>query len=88
MEVSKRFKILPRIEAIAVYEGEVTCSNADLIRNHAYCWSRMTAEEISEKTGIEERRYTQLPLEDIALIAAKKALEKSGRRPAETASII
>ena len=88
VEVSKRFKILPRIEAIAVYEGEVTCSNADLIRNHAYCWSRMSAAEISEKTGIEERRYTQLPLEDMALLAAKKALAKSGRRPAEIGAVL
>ena len=88
VEVSKRFKILPRIEAIAVYEGEVTCSNADLIRNHAYCWSRMSAVEISQKTGIEQRRYTQLPLEDMALLAAKKALAKSGRRPAEIGAVL
>ena len=88
VEVSKQFKVLPRFEAIAVYEGEVTCTNADLIRNHAYCWSRMSAAEISEKTGIEERRYTQLPLEDMALLAAKKALAKSGRRPAEIGAVL
>jgi 3-oxoacyl-(acyl-carrier-protein) reductase len=88
VEVSKRFKVLPRFEAIAVYEGEVICTNADLIRNHAYCWSRMSAAEISEKTGIEQRRYTQLPLEDMALLAAKKALAKSGRRPAEIGAVL
>ena len=88
MEVSKRFKVLPRLEAIAVYEGEVTCTNADLIRNHAYCWSRMSAAEIGEKTGIEERRYTQLPLELMALFAAKKALAKSGRRPEEIGAVL
>ena len=88
VEVSKQFKVLPRLEAIAVYEGEVTCTNADLIRNHAYCWSRMSAAEIGEKTGIEERRYTQLPLEDMALLAAKKALAKSGRRPAEIGAVL
>src|SRR5271157_192721 len=88
VEVSKRFKVLPRFEAIAVYEGEVTCTNADLIRNHAYCWSRMSAAEISEKTGIEQRRYTQLPLEDMALLAAKNALAKSGRRPAEIGAVL
>ncbi len=88
VEVSKRFKVLPHFEAIAVYEGEVTCTNADLIRNHAYCWSRMSAAEISEKTGIEERRYTQLPLEDMALLAGKKALAKSGRRPAEIGAVL
>ena len=45
VEVSKRFAILPRIEAIAVYEGEIPCTNKDLISNHAYCWSRMSAAE-------------------------------------------
>jgi 3-oxoacyl-(acyl-carrier-protein) reductase len=88
VEVNKRFKVLPRFEAIAVYEGEITCSNADLIRNHAYCWSRMSAADISEKTGIEGRCYTQLPLEDMALLAAKKALAKSGRRPAEIGAVL
>lgn len=88
VEVSKRFKVLPRFEAIAVYEGEIACTNADIIRNHAYCWSRMSAAEVSEKTGIEQRRYTQLPLEDMALLAAKKALAKSGRRPAEIGAIL
>jgi 3-oxoacyl-(acyl-carrier-protein) reductase len=88
VEVNKRFKVLPRFEAIAVYEGEVSCTNADLIRNHAYCWSRMSAADISEKTGIEARCYTQLPLEDMALLAAKKALAKSGRRPAEIGAVL
>ncbi len=88
VEVNKRFTVLPRFEAIGVYEGEVTCANADLIRNHAYCWSRMSATEISDKTGIEQRRYTQLPLEEMALIAAKRALAKSGRRPAEIGAVL
>jgi len=88
VEVNKQFAVLPRIEAIAVYEGEVTCSNADLIRNHAYCWSRMTAAEVSEKTGIEERCYTELPLEEMALLAATRALLKSGRNPAEIGSVL
>jgi 3-oxoacyl-(acyl-carrier-protein) reductase len=88
VEVTKRFAVLPRIEAIAVYEGELICSNADLIRNHAYCWSRMSAADISEKTGIEERRYTELPLEEMALLAAKSALAKSGRSPAEIGAVL
>ncbi len=88
VEVSKRFAILPRVEAIAVYEGEVECSNADLIRNHAYCWSRMNAQEISDKTGIERRCYTELPLEEMALLAAKRALAKSGRKPAEIGALL
>ena len=88
VEVSKRFKVLPRIEAIAVYEGEIACTNADLIRNHAYCWSRMSAAEISEKTGIEQRCYTELRLEEMALLAAKRALAKSGRQPAEIGAVL
>jgi len=88
VEVSKRFTILPRIEAIAVYEGEIPCTNADLIRNHAYCWSRMTEAEISEKTGIDQRCYTELPLEEMALLAGKSALAKSGRRPAEIGAVL
>lgn len=88
VDVNKHFAVLPRIEAIAAYEGEVTCSNADLIRNHAYCWSRMTAAEISEKTGIEERCYTELPLEEMSLIAATRALLKSGRSPSEIGAVL
>ena len=76
--MSKRFAILPRIEAIAVYMGEVACSNADLIRNHAYCWSRMSAAEISEKTGIEQRCYTELPLEEMALTCRDESAGEVG----------
>ena len=88
IQVNERFKVLPHIEAIAAYEGEVTCSNADLIRNHAYCWSRMTAAEISAKTGIESRCYTQLPLEEMALTAARRALTKSRRKPSEIGAVL
>jgi len=88
VKVAERFKVLPRIEAIAAYEGEVTCSNADLIRNHAYCWSRMSAAEISDKTGIESRCYTELPLDEMALIAARRALTKSKRKPAEIGAVL
>ena len=41
VDVSRRFAVMPRLEAIAIYEGEISCTNADLIRNHAYCWSHM-----------------------------------------------
>ncbi|HYN15420.1 MAG TPA: 3-oxoacyl-[acyl-carrier-protein] reductase [Terriglobales bacterium] len=85
--VRERFAIMPRLEAIAVYEGEIPVTNADLIRNHAYCWSRMSELEIAEKTGIEERRYSELSLEDMALLAAREALAKSGRRPAEIGAV-
>ena len=88
IEVRKQFKIMPRLEGLAVYEGEVVCSNADLIRNHAFSWSRMTEGEISEKTGIEERRYSELKLEQMALLAARAALAKSGRKPSEIGAIL
>jgi 3-oxoacyl-[acyl-carrier-protein] synthase-3 len=88
VRVRERFKVMPRLEALASYEGEVACRNEDLIRNHAYCWSRMTADEIAEKTGIEQRCYTELPLEEMALLAARAALKKSGRRPAEIGAVL
>jgi 3-oxoacyl-[acyl-carrier-protein] synthase III len=88
VKVSETFRILPRLEAIAVYEGEIPCTNDDLISNHAYCWSRMTAKEISEKTGIERRGYTELSLEHIALLAARQALAKSERKPAEIGAVL
>jgi len=86
--VRKHFKIMPRLEAIATYEGEISCTNADLIRNHGYSWSRMTESEITEKTGIERRCYTELRLEEMALLAARAALAKSKRRPAEIGAVL
>ncbi|HTV65974.1 MAG TPA: 3-oxoacyl-[acyl-carrier-protein] reductase [Bryocella sp.] len=88
VRVAEKFKVLPRIEAIATYAGEVTCTNADLIRNHAYCWSRMTEADICEKTGIESRCYTELRLDEIALIAARRALSKSKRKPSEIGAVL
>ena len=43
----------PRIEALAAVHGDQVCTNEDLIRNTAYNWSPMSAEEIRAKTGIE-----------------------------------
>src|SRR3989442_1830920 len=48
----------------------------------------MTAEAIRRKPGIEERRYTELDLDHIALIAARRALAKSGRRPEEIGAVV
>ena len=48
----------------------------------------MTADEIQEKTGIEERLYTERRLEHISLQAARAALEGAGRRPEEIGSVI
>ena len=53
VDVRRQFKIMPRIEALAVQKGERGCTNDDLIRNAAYSWSPMTADEIRKKTGIE-----------------------------------
>jgi 3-oxoacyl-(acyl-carrier-protein) reductase len=86
--VREHFQVLPRVEAIAVYKGEISCTNNDLISNHAYCWTHMTAADISEKTGIEERCYTYLSLEDMSLLAARAAIAKAGRRPAEIGAVL
>jgi 3-oxoacyl-[acyl-carrier-protein] synthase III len=88
IDVRKRFGQVPRLEALAVYKGERVCSNDDLVRNAAYCWSPLTAREIEEKTGIRERVYTELDLDHIALLAAQRALAKSGRRPEEIGAVL
>jgi 3-oxoacyl-[acyl-carrier-protein] synthase-3 len=88
VEVSARFTVMPRIEAIAVYKGERPCTNDDLIRNAAYCWSPMTADEIRHKTGIEQRLYTELDLDHMALLAARRALAHSGRQPEEIGAVL
>jgi 3-oxoacyl-(acyl-carrier-protein) synthase III len=88
VEVRARFRQMPRLEAIAVYKGERACTNDDLIRNAAYCWSPMTAEEILRKTGIEERRYTELDLDHMALLAARRALTRAGRGPEEIGAVL
>jgi len=86
--VRDQFQIFPRLEAIAVYKGEIPCTNDDLIRNHAYCWTHMTAADIAEKTGIEERCYSERSLEDMSLLAARAAIEKSGRKPSEIGAVL
>ncbi|HET7877114.1 MAG TPA: 3-oxoacyl-[acyl-carrier-protein] synthase III C-terminal domain-containing protein [Methylomirabilota bacterium] len=88
VDVRARFTVMPRLEAIAVYKGERACTNDDLIRNAAYCWSPMTVEEIRHKTGIEQRLYTELDLDHIALLAAQRALEHARRRPEEIGAVI
>ncbi|MEK7714093.1 MAG: 3-oxoacyl-[acyl-carrier-protein] synthase III C-terminal domain-containing protein, partial [candidate division NC10 bacterium] len=88
VDVRARFRVMPRLESLAVYRGELVCTNDDLIRNAAYCWSPMTAKEIEEKTGILERRYTERDLDHIALLAAERALERAGRRPEEIGAVL
>jgi 3-oxoacyl-[acyl-carrier-protein] synthase-3 len=88
VNVRDQFSVMPRIEALAVVHGELVCSNDDLIRNAAYNWSPMTADEILAKTGIEQRRYTAQSLEEIALQAAEAALAHSGRGPEEIGAVL
>ena len=73
--VRDRFAITPRLEALAVAKGERVCRNDDVIRNSAYSWSPMSAEDISQKTGIEARLYTERELDEISLSAAAAALD-------------
>jgi 3-oxoacyl-[acyl-carrier-protein] synthase-3 len=80
--------VLPRLEALAVVKGEVRCTNEDLVRNAAYNWSPMSAQEIVDKTGIESRLYTERSLEDISLQAARRALEHARRAPEEIGAVI
>ena len=88
VDVGRQFAIKPKIEALAVVKGEYICTNDDLIRNAAYSWSPMSAAEITEKTGIEERRYTARSLEDLALEVAHTALAHAGRGPAEIGAVL
>ena len=86
--VRTHFKVMPRVEALAVVHGELSCSNDDLIRNAAYNWSPMSADEIFAKTGIAGRRYSTRSLEEMALKAARDALEHSGRGPEEIGAVL
>jgi 3-oxoacyl-(acyl-carrier-protein) synthase III len=88
VDVRARFRVQPRLEALGVYRGERACTNDDLIRNAAWCWSPMTADEIREKTGIEQRLYSELDLDHMALLAAERALAKAGRRPEEIGAVL
>jgi 3-oxoacyl-[acyl-carrier-protein] synthase-3 len=88
IDVRQRFSVLPRLESLAAVHGDQVCSNDDLIRNTAYNWSPMSAEEISAKTGIEQRRYSSLSVEELALQAAEAALAKAGREPEEIGGVL
>ncbi len=86
--VRERFRVMPRLSALAVQKGEVPCTNEDLIRNAAWCWSPMSAEEILYKTGVRQRLYTELDLDHLALLAARRALARSGRGPEEVGAVV
>ncbi|MGK2905164.1 MAG: 3-oxoacyl-[acyl-carrier-protein] synthase III C-terminal domain-containing protein [Desulfuromonadales bacterium] len=80
--------IQPKIESLAIRKGEVICNNEDVVRNSPPSWSPMSADEIAEKTGIERRRYTAHPLENIALEAARAAMAHAGRGPEEIGAVL
>jgi 3-oxoacyl-[acyl-carrier-protein] synthase-3 len=86
--VRRQLAVPPRLESMAVVHGDQVCSNDDLIRNAAYNWSPMSAEEISAKTGIDQRRYSSRPLEELAVQAAEAALDKAGRAPEEIGGVL
>jgi 3-oxoacyl-[acyl-carrier-protein] synthase III len=86
--VRQKFSVMPRIEALAARPGEQVCTNEDVIRNSAMNWSPMTAGEISSKTGIEERRYTNRSIEEMSLDVARSALAHSGRQPEEIGAVL
>ncbi len=88
VRVRERFGVLPKLEALAAVKGERLCTNDDIIRNTAYSWSPMSAQEITDKTGIESRVYSSRPLEDLALQAATAALQHAGRRPEEIGAVL
>ena len=88
IDVRARLTVMPRLEALAVCKGERACTNDDLVRNAAYCWSPMTADDIRAKTGIVQRLYTELDLEELALRAARAALVKSGRQPEDIGAVV
>jgi len=83
LDVRNDLAVQPRILAIAAVHGEQVCSNDDLIRNSAYNWSPMSADEIRAKTGIEQRRYSRYSLEELSLRAARSALAHADVGPDE-----
>ena len=88
VRVREAFAVQPAFEALAIVRGEHVCTNDDVIRNASFSWSPMSAQEIAAKTGIEQRHYTSREPEELALHAARAALAKSGRSPAEIGAVL
>ncbi len=88
VQVRKAFAVQPKLEALAIVRGEFICGNDDVIRNASFSWSPMSAAEISAKTGINQRRYTSLEPEQLALPAVRAALAKSGRAAEEIGAVL
>ncbi|MGH8291511.1 MAG: 3-oxoacyl-[acyl-carrier-protein] synthase III C-terminal domain-containing protein [Steroidobacteraceae bacterium] len=88
VSVRRHFSIRPRFEALASVKGEIACTNLDLLRNAAYTWSPMSAEDILAKTGIEARCYTARSLDEVSLEAARRALAHAERTPDEVGAVV
>jgi 3-oxoacyl-[acyl-carrier-protein] synthase III len=88
VQVADQFTVMPKLEALSVVKGEHRCTNDDLIRNGAYSWSPMTADDIARKTGIEARLYTERGLDEISLDAAEAALAAAGREAEEIGAVV
>jgi 3-oxoacyl-[acyl-carrier-protein] synthase III len=88
VRVREAFTVQPKLEALAIVRGEHVCDNTDVIRNASFSWSPMSADEISAKTGIRQRRYTSREPEQLALYAARVALAKSGRSPSDIGAVL
>jgi 3-oxoacyl-[acyl-carrier-protein] synthase III len=88
IDVRNDLEVQPCIQAIAAAHGDQVCTNEDLIRNSAYNWSPMSADEISAKTGIEQRRYTSGSLEELSLRAARSALAHAQVGPDQVGAVI
>jgi 3-oxoacyl-(acyl-carrier-protein) synthase III len=86
--VRRQFALMPRLEALSAVRGEHLCTNEDLIRNAAYSWSPMSADDIARKTGIQARTYTERGLDELSLEAAEAALEAAGRAPEEIGAVV
>jgi 3-oxoacyl-[acyl-carrier-protein] synthase III len=88
IDVRTQFTVMPRLEALVAVHGDQVFTNDDVVRNSSYNWSPMSADEIRDKTGVEERRYTSLNLEELALQAAEAALAKAQREPEEIGGVV
>jgi 3-oxoacyl-(acyl-carrier-protein) synthase III len=88
IDVRRQFTVMPRLESLTAVHGDQVVTNDDLVRNSAYNWSPMGADEIREKTGVQERRYSSLSLEELAVQAAQAALEKAQRQPEEIGAVL
>jgi 3-oxoacyl-[acyl-carrier-protein] synthase-3 len=88
VKVREAFTVQPKLEALAIVRGELVCDNADVVRNTSFSWSPMSAAEISAKTGIDQRRYTNHGIGELALEAAKAAIAHSGRSTDEIGAVL